>query len=300
MSSLRGMQQPELSKKLFKLIKTENHCIGAYESAGRERASIASQLSEWGESTNDDAISDISDKLGVLMAEIAEQEDLYAQNLEDYRGVLKQIRNTESSVQPSRDHKAKVSDEIQKLKYKEPTSTKIVQLEQELVRAEAQSLVAEAQLTNITRQKFKEAYDVHFAALIERAEKQALLARQARRVLNLLDDTPIVPGDAHPTYEAGEAARHALNDAEDELRAWRSSVEPIESNAGTMAQGAIPAHPGQAPEPTAFEREAAQQKEIEDETARRVHGNEGESVQSEGTATETNPPYPVGQGVPAQ
>lgn len=42
-----------------------------------------------------------------------------------------------------------VSDEIQKLKYKEPQSTKIVQLEQELVRAEAQSLVAEAQLTNI-------------------------------------------------------------------------------------------------------------------------------------------------------
>ena len=109
MSSLRGMQQPELSKKLFKLIKTENHCIGAYESAGRERASVATQLSEWGESTNDDAISDISDKLGVLMAEIAEQEDLYAQNLEDYRGVLKQIRNTESSVQPSRDHKTKVS-----------------------------------------------------------------------------------------------------------------------------------------------------------------------------------------------
>jgi seryl-tRNA synthetase len=108
MASLRGMQQPDLSKKLFKLIKTENHAISAHEAAGRERAAIASQLSEWGEATNDDALSEISDKLGVLMAEIAEQEDLYAQNLEDYRGVLKQIRNTESSVQPSRDHKAKV------------------------------------------------------------------------------------------------------------------------------------------------------------------------------------------------
>lgn len=103
------MQQPELSKKLYKLIKTENHAIGAYESAGRESQSIANQLSEWGESTEDDSISDISDKLGVLLAEIAEQEDLFAQNLEDSRSVLKQIRNTESSVQPSRNHKAKVS-----------------------------------------------------------------------------------------------------------------------------------------------------------------------------------------------
>lgn len=149
MASLRGLQQPELSKKLFKIIKSENHTIGAYESASRERISIASQLSDWGEATGDDSVSEISDKLGVLMSEIGEQEDLFAQNLEDYRTVLKQIRNTESSVQPSRDHKAKVSDEIQKLKYKEPQSTKLVQLEQELVRAEAQNLVAEAQLTNI-------------------------------------------------------------------------------------------------------------------------------------------------------
>ena len=149
MASLRGIQQPELSKKLFKLIKSENHAIQAYEAAGRERISIASQLSDWGEATNDESVSDITDKIGVLMSEIGEQEDSFAQNLEDYRGILKQIRNTESSVQPSRDQKSKITDEIAKLKHKDPQSTKIVTLEQELVRAEAQNLVAEAQLTNI-------------------------------------------------------------------------------------------------------------------------------------------------------
>ena len=85
----------------------------------------------------------------MLLSEIGDQEDGFASNLEDHRSILKQIRNTESSVQPSRDNKAKISDEIQKLKYKDPTSTKLVTLEQELVRAEAQNLVAEAQLTNI-------------------------------------------------------------------------------------------------------------------------------------------------------
>ena len=53
------------------------------------------------------------------------------------------------SVWAGRDAKHKIQDEIQKLKYKEPTSPKLVQLEQELVRAEATSLVAEAQLTNV-------------------------------------------------------------------------------------------------------------------------------------------------------
>lgn len=132
-----------------RLIKTENDVIGAHELAGRERLATASQLSEWGEGTEDDAVSDISDKLGVLMAEMGEQEDVYAQNMEDYRALLKQIRNTEGSVHPTRENRSKVADEIQKLKYRDPTNARLETLEQELVRAEAHNLVAEAQLTNV-------------------------------------------------------------------------------------------------------------------------------------------------------
>jgi hypothetical protein len=62
---------------------------------------------------------------------------------------LKTIRNTEKSVHPSREKKAKIADDIAKLKAKEPESAKLVILEQELVRAEAENLVAEAQLSNI-------------------------------------------------------------------------------------------------------------------------------------------------------
>merc|ERR1712093_548137 len=103
----------------------------------------------------------------------------------------------------SRDHKAKIADEIAKLKIKEPESAKLVTLEQELVRAEAENLVAEAQLTNVTRQKMKEAYAAEFAATIERAEKQIILARHGRRLLNLLDDTPVIPGDVRPARVGG-------------------------------------------------------------------------------------------------
>lgn len=148
-SSLRGTVQPELSRKLFRLIKSMNNLIGAHETAGRERINIATQLSEWGEQTGDDGISDISDKVGVVLSELGEQEDIYAHALDDSRAMLKTIRNTEKSVQPSRDGKNKIADEIQKLKMKEPESAKLVVLEQELVRAEAENLVAEAQLSNI-------------------------------------------------------------------------------------------------------------------------------------------------------
>lgn len=149
LSSLRGSVQPELSRRLYRLIKTTNSLVSAHETAGRERVAIATQLSEWGEQTGDEAISDVSDKVGVVMSEMGEQEDAYAHALDDARAVLKQVRNTEKSVQPSRDGKRKIADEIARLKSKEPESTRLVTLEQELVRAEAENLVAEAQLTNV-------------------------------------------------------------------------------------------------------------------------------------------------------
>ncbi|KAF6826711.1 sphingolipid long chain base-responsive protein lsp1, partial [Colletotrichum musicola] len=235
-NSLRGNIQPELSRRLYRLIKSENNLITAHETAGRERISIATQLSEWGEQTNDEAISDVSDKVGVILSELGEQEDQYAHSLDDARGVLKTIRNTEKSVQPSRDGKDKIADEIARLKMKEPQSARLVVLEQELVRAEAENLVAEAQLTNITRQKLKEAYEAEFAATIERAAKQIILAKHGRRLLQLLDDTPVVPGDMHPTYHHAQQARQILNDAEDDLRDWRPDHDLLNDHA-SVAKG---------------------------------------------------------------
>lgn len=238
-ASMRASTQPELSKKLYRLIKSENHVINAHTSAGREQISIAAQLSDWGLSTHDDAISDISDKIGVMLSELGELEITYAHNLEDFRSVLKSVRNVEASVQPSRDKRTKITDEIQRLKYKEPQSPKLVQLEQELVRAEAENLVAEAQLSNVTRQKLKEAYAAHFAAVVERSQKQEILAKHSRRLLSLLDDTPVVPGDTRPAYDLERDARQILSDAEEDLRNWTLELEEVPTNASLDA-GAMP------------------------------------------------------------
>ncbi|KAL5346809.1 hypothetical protein ACLOAV_007952 [Pseudogymnoascus australis] len=257
-SSLRGAGQPELSKKLFLLIKTQNNLIGAYEAAGKERLSVGTQLSEWGEQTGDDAISELSDKIGVLLSELGEQEDVYAHNLDDARSVLKTIRNTEKSVQPSRDNRQKIQDEIHKLKMKEPENTRLVVLEQELVRAEAENLVAEAQLTNITRQKLKEAYAAEFASTIERAEKQIILARHGRRMLNLLDDTPVIPGDTRPQFEHGDQARQILNDAEEDLRDWRLEADDVPVS-NQLDSNLMPTSGGGAVADTRYEEEGSLQ-----------------------------------------
>jgi hypothetical protein len=82
-----------------------------------------------------------------------------------------------------------------------------------------------------TRQKLKEAYAAEFAATVERAEKQIILARHGRRILNLLDDTPVVPGDMRPAFEYTNQARQILNDAEDDLKDWQPELEDVPSSA---------------------------------------------------------------------
>lgn len=76
-----------------------------------------------------------------------------------------------------------------------------------------------------TRQKLKEAYAAEFTATIERAEKQIILAKHGRRLLHLLDDTPVVPGDARAPFLHGAQARQILNDAEDDLKDWQPDPE---------------------------------------------------------------------------
>ena len=81
---------------------------------------------------------------------------------------------------------------------------------------------------------------MHFAATIERAEKQIILARHGRRLLNLLDDTPVIPGDSRPAFEHAHQARQVLNDAEEDLRDWQPNLEPIPSSATDMGTNLMP------------------------------------------------------------
>jgi hypothetical protein len=103
--------------------------------------------------------------------------------------------------------KQKITDQIAQLKYKEPNSPRIVVLEQELVRAEAESLVAEAQLSNITREKLKAAFTYQFDAMREHSEKIAIVAGFGKHLLELIDDSPVTPGETRNAYDGYEASK---------------------------------------------------------------------------------------------
>ncbi|KAL8412138.1 hypothetical protein RB596_001403 [Gaeumannomyces avenae] len=261
-----GAFGPDLAKKLSQLVKMEKNVMRSLECVAKERMEVAQQLSLWGEHGDED-VSDVTDKLGVLLYEIGELEDQYVDRYDQYRLTMKSIRNIEASVQPSRDSKftghlrakkapriqtmergakplttpkptgkQKITDTIAQLKYKEPNSPKIVVLEQELVRAEAESLVAEAQLSNITREKIKAAYTYQFDALREHAEKVAIIAGYGKHLLELIDDTPVTPGETRQAYDGYEASRAIIQDCEDSLTSWVTQNAAVSSKLSTRAR----------------------------------------------------------------
>ncbi|KAI6381617.1 Eisosome core component [Pyricularia grisea] len=230
-----GAFGPDLAKKLSQLVKMEKNVMRSLEQVARERMEVAQQLSLWGEHGDED-VSDVTDKLGVLLYEIGELEDQYVDRYDQYRLTMKSIRNIEASVQPSRDRKQKITDQIAHLKYKEPNSPKIVVLEQELVRAEAESLVAEAQLSNITREKIKAAYAYQFDALREHSEKVAIIAGYGKHLLELIDDTPVTPGETRAAYDGYEASKAIIQDCEDALTGWVTQNAAVSSKLSTRAR----------------------------------------------------------------
>lgn len=104
------------------------------------------------------------------------------------------------------------------------------------MRAEAESLVAEAQLSNITREKIKAAYAYQFDALREHCEKVAIIAGYGKHLLELIDDTPVTPGETRAAYDGYEASKAIIQDCEDALTNWVAQNAAVSAKLSTRAR----------------------------------------------------------------
>lgn len=95
-----------------------------------------------------------------------------------------------------------------------------------------------------------------------------MLARHGRRLLNLLDDTPVVPGDARPPFAHGHQARQILNDAEEDLREWTPRLEPIPNAATELRTDLMPASAANTA------TSVSGQDEVSSNSPRRITGSE--------------------------
>ena len=102
--------------------------------------------------------------------------------------------------------KQKIEDKIFKLESEEPNSTELEGLKEELVRVDAERLVAETQLSTITHEKIKGGFNYQFEAMREFGEKLAIIAGYGQHLLELVQEAPKTAGENLPEYKSYEAS----------------------------------------------------------------------------------------------
>ena len=96
----------------------------------------------------------------------------------------------------------------------------------------------------------------------------------------------MVPGEERPAHANGEAAREVLNDAEQSLRGWSHSNEPIHSTAGGLGTNAMPGH---------LEQPQAEQQAMHIAQERVMGGSGSSRLHEEPLQTVEEPPYPTSE-----
>ncbi|KAK9449006.1 Eisosome component PIL1-domain-containing protein [Limtongia smithiae] len=228
---------------LARLIKSFPPLSAHHRAAALSTHTTARLLSTWGTdtqsscssgTTEDPAVADICTKLSTILQELATQENIYANGIDDAGALLRAITELESCVRPARGNQHKLRERIAKaaMKYDERGGRnqrdKLEQLECQLVRADAEVLVADAQLFNLTRQRLAYCCRALLDALEERCNKQLALVRSGRGILRFLEDgDTLLPGQTVREYTGHSKTRQILAELQDELFAWnRNGGQP--------------------------------------------------------------------------
>ncbi|KAK9464154.1 Eisosome component PIL1-domain-containing protein [Lipomyces oligophaga] len=211
-------------------------------------------LSNWAGTSNDPAVADVVDKYACLISELGGLDINYIEGgLEMMAASLQTIHDVTLSVGPVETHQAKLRDQIAKISASSVSSSsasnsslgpgqlpsglssspagkpeegilrarKLAQLRRELVRVDAEMLVARAQLINVTRERLGFALKAHLNALQERFEKGLMIINSGNHLLALLNASQrLAPGDSIPSYPHEQLTRDILNTLDNDLRAW--------------------------------------------------------------------------------
>lgn len=82
----------------------------------------------------------------------------------------------------------------------------------------------------------KAAFNYQFDALREHCEKLAIIAGYGKHLLELVDDTPVTPGQIRNAYDGYEASKAIIQDCEDALTNWVSQNAAVKSQLSTRAR----------------------------------------------------------------
>ncbi|KAI8356837.1 Eisosome component PIL1-domain-containing protein [Mortierella sp. GBAus27b] len=186
----------------------------------KEISADAKLIAAWGAPEGDD-LSDVCQRMAQLMEEVGLIQQAYSLRHTAYRKSIKSLKIQEMTLDENRKKKQDLISQIAKAqKSSKENPIKLMDLQATLERVTAELDVQELELKRFKRVTIKEAFDSKFEAMLEYAEKMALIAGYGRAITLVIDTEPQIAGMVK-VYNGAEYTAGIINQVKGEVTSWQ-------------------------------------------------------------------------------
>ncbi|KAF9947057.1 hypothetical protein BGZ70_002894, partial [Mortierella alpina] len=200
-------------KNINKWLAELKNIDSSLKTLDKEISTNAKLISAWGCNEGED-LTDICQRMTQLMEHTA------------YRKMIKGLKTQEMALDDNRKKKQDLTNQIAKQqKSSKENPIKMMELQNAYERVSAELLAQELDLLQFKRLTIRDAFNAQFDAMIEFAEKMALIAGFGRQITNVID---VGPQEAEKTtlYGGAEYTAAAINQVRVAVTSWQA--QPVD------------------------------------------------------------------------
>ncbi|KAG0320078.1 hypothetical protein BGZ99_004695 [Dissophora globulifera] len=220
-------------KTLNKWLAEMKNIDSSLKTLDKEISADAKLIAAWGTGEGDD-LADVCQRMSQLMEEVGLIQQAFSLRHTAYRKTIKSMKVQEMTLDENRKKKHDLTNQIAKhQKSSKENPIKMMELQASLDRVTAELLHQELELMQFKRVTVKAAFDAKFDAMLEYAEKMALIAGYGRAITFVVD-TETQVADRMRIYNGGEYTASAVNQVKSAITAWRPQPvnAPVRSQVG--------------------------------------------------------------------
>ncbi|KAG0003771.1 hypothetical protein BGZ65_001362, partial [Modicella reniformis] len=207
-------------KSINKWLAEMKNIDSSLKTLDKEISADAKLIATWGANEGDD-LADVSQRMSQLMEEVGLIQQAYSLRHTAYRKTIKSLKTQEMTLDENRKRKQDLTSQIAKAqKASKENPIKLMELQAAYDRVSAELLTQELELLQFKRVTVKEAFDAKFDAMLEYAEKMALIAGYGRAITLVIDTEPQV-ADRMRVYNGGEYTAGAVNQVKAAVTNWQ-------------------------------------------------------------------------------
>ncbi|KAI9483000.1 MAG: Eisosome component PIL1-domain-containing protein [Benjaminiella poitrasii] len=180
----------------------------------------ANNLMSFGCHLGDD-LTDVTQKMGHLLIEWSNIIMEFSEAIEQYRETLISISTKEAILQPGRDQKRKLKDNIERLQSSFSSMDKVNSYKEQLEQLEKFTEPDEIEMSNFKRIATREALYLLLNGMHAMASKTDIISTFGKYIVDELDVQPVEVGQERPQYLAEEKTKRIEEDTMRAIAGWR-------------------------------------------------------------------------------